>query len=154
MSIRALSNGAAYLPYRTKRLVRWYATVRLYRRKVNPRSAPAGRHFFTSPLAPVSMQTSETNIFLFSESPTNPATDLSSSANLRVTPRRLFVRFDYYGQRWSTRNQQEFPWTLLFLFFELFQSIELKISSSGKVEIWYKFLINLAKVKNSMNDDD
>lgn len=48
--------------------------MRLYLRKVKPRSAPAGRHFLTSPPETrLREQKRETNMFLFKESPTNPA---------------------------------------------------------------------------------
>lgn len=44
-----ISSNIAYLPYCTKRFVRWYAMVRLYSRNVNSWSAPAGCHFLASP---------------------------------------------------------------------------------------------------------
>ena len=48
--------------------------VRLYSMKMNPRSAPAGRVLFTFPdAACFNIQTKDTNMFLFRESPTNPA---------------------------------------------------------------------------------
>ena len=87
-------NNTSYLPQRTKRFVLWYATVRLQRRKVKPRSAPAGRHLRTSPLTPLSMHTNETNMLRFNESPTNPAKkevmgQLSAQHGIPETPNTL-----------------------------------------------------------------